>query len=176
LGQANSEIDMTRANSPSRLGSEFNDFLFAPIGEERNGNQLSVVSALARLDLDPWHEAAGLARLHQEAATRRLAGLISALPDVPSAHPDSGSIAARLIALLPRQDFFSKSASDAAPRGEPLMGNRRVVIYMIFLAMMLCSQWFFASHRPPATADDVQTPVASSIAPQPSPSSSYAND
>jgi len=40
------------------LGEEFNPFLFAFIGTDRAGGQLSVVSALARLDLDAWAEAA----------------------------------------------------------------------------------------------------------------------
>ena len=58
-----SVIEMPCTASISYLGSEFDDFLFAPIGEERNGMPLSVVSALARSDLDPWQEAAQLARL-----------------------------------------------------------------------------------------------------------------
>ena len=63
---------------------------------------LSVLSALARLDIDPWQEAAKLARLPGETATQRLAALIAELPDEPSADPDPVTIAARLIALLPR--------------------------------------------------------------------------
>ena len=42
-------------------GSEFNDFLFAPIGEDKNGMLVSVLSGLARSDVDPWQEAAKLA-------------------------------------------------------------------------------------------------------------------
>ena len=49
---------MTYSASVSRLGSEFDDFLFAPIGADRIGMLLSVLSALARLDIDPWQEAA----------------------------------------------------------------------------------------------------------------------
>ena len=96
-------VEMTRSASVSLLGSEFDDFLFAPIGEDRNGMLLSVLSALARLDVDPWQEAAKLARLPWETATQSLASLIAALPDGPSAHLDPGTIAARLIALLPRR-------------------------------------------------------------------------
>jgi hypothetical protein len=55
--------DMTRAISPARFGSEYDDFLFSPIGEDRNGLMLSVVSMLARLNLDPWHKAASFAEL-----------------------------------------------------------------------------------------------------------------
>jgi hypothetical protein len=54
---------MAPSASVSHLGSEFDNFLFASIGESRNGMLLSVLSALARLDLDPWQEAAELARL-----------------------------------------------------------------------------------------------------------------
>ena len=43
-------MEMTR---PAGLGSGFDAFLFAVIGEDRNGMALSVVSMLARMDLDP---------------------------------------------------------------------------------------------------------------------------
>jgi hypothetical protein len=76
----NSVVGMTRTTSLSPLGSEFDNFLFAPIGEDKNGMLLSVVSALARLDVDPWQEAGELARLPPESAIARLASRISALP------------------------------------------------------------------------------------------------
>jgi hypothetical protein len=92
--------EMTRSSMASVLAPEFDDFLFAPIGEERNGMLLSVISALARLDIDPWQEAANLAQLPGTTATRRLASLIAPLPDRPSPNLDPGTIAARLIARL----------------------------------------------------------------------------
>ena len=48
---------MTRAAAASIQQSQFNDFLFAPMGNEKNGMLLTVLSALARLDVDPWREA-----------------------------------------------------------------------------------------------------------------------
>jgi hypothetical protein len=97
-------VVMTGSVWATSLGSEFDDFLFAPIAEESNGMLLSVISALARLDLDPWQEAIKLAGLPRETATKRLASLlIAALTGGPSAHLDPGTIAARLIALLPRR-------------------------------------------------------------------------
>src|SRR5580700_9207765 len=102
---------MTRCTSISPLGSEFDNFLFAPIVEDGNGMLLSVLSALARLDVDPWQEANDLARLPREAATQRLALLIAALPGGPSTHPDLGTIANRLIALLPRQGSIFRHAT-----------------------------------------------------------------
>lgn len=63
--------EMTRAAAASIQQSQFNDFLFAPIGNEKNGMLLTVLSALARLDVDPWREAASMAQMSTEAATRR---------------------------------------------------------------------------------------------------------
>jgi len=35
-------------------GNDFDPFLFASVGEDRNGANVTVISALARLGLDPW--------------------------------------------------------------------------------------------------------------------------
>jgi hypothetical protein len=164
---------MTRAASVS-LGSEFDDFLFAPIGEDRNGTLLSVLSALARLDVDPWLEAAKLARLPGETATQRLASLIAALPDGPSAHADPRTIAARLIALLP-----GRAGSNIPPR-ETLLGvgaitNTGAVIYVtfIFMAFLLVAQNTMASRQPPAQVDNAHAPAPSmALPPQTPPPSS----
>ena len=60
------------AASPFFRDLSFDPFLFAAVGEQRNGTLLSVLSALARLDLDPWFEAASLSRLPATPATERL--------------------------------------------------------------------------------------------------------
>jgi hypothetical protein len=86
--------------------SEFGEFLSAPIWDERNGNPLSVLSALARLDIDPWAEAARLADLPKEAAASALAAIISRLPENHRGLSDSdtATIAARLVRRLPEHD------------------------------------------------------------------------
>lgn len=81
--------------------SEFNDFLFAVVGEEKNGTDLTALSALARLGLDPWEEAARLSRLTKEAATDALAAAIQSLPEGDWKTTDTRSIAGRLIERLP---------------------------------------------------------------------------
>jgi hypothetical protein len=68
---------MISSVSISVLGAEFDDFLFAPIGKDRNGTPLSVLSALARLDIDPWQEADKLSQLPGETAVQRLTSLIA---------------------------------------------------------------------------------------------------
>lgn len=82
--------------------SEFNDFLFAFVGLEKSGIQLTVLSALARLDLDPWREAARLSKLTREAATTALAAAICALPEGEWNAQDSQLIASRLVGYLPK--------------------------------------------------------------------------
>ena len=125
---------------------------------------LSVLSALARLDIDPWQEASELARLPGETATQRLASLIAALPDHPSAHLDPGTIAVRLITLLPTR---SRSSS---PSRETLLGggavtNFRTVIFMIFMYViiaifMMGAQWIAASRVSPAQVDGAHAPAS----------------
>ena len=84
-------IAMKRPTPAPRLGSEFDAFLFSPIGEDRNGMPHSVMSPPARRDLAPWQEAVSLATPPADAATRRLVPLIWALPDQPSTLTDSGT-------------------------------------------------------------------------------------
>jgi hypothetical protein len=154
---------MTRCTSIAPLGSEFDSFLFATIGEDGNGMRLSVLSALARLDIDPWQEANELARLPREAAIQRLALLIARLPDGSSAHRDPGMIAGRLIALLPRQESFNVPSSATLREGT----NSRAALYMFFILMALFmgAQAFVARHPPQAQLDNAPTPAASTVAP-----------
>jgi hypothetical protein len=81
--------------------SDLNGFLFASIGVEGSGMPLSVISALARLGLDPWKEAGRLAGLPPAVATDGLACLIAAMPASLWPMSVATPIAARLVALLP---------------------------------------------------------------------------
>jgi hypothetical protein len=162
---------MTRSASFSVLGSEFDDFLFAPIGEDRNDMPLSVLSALARLDIDPWLEAAELARLPRETATQRLASSIAALPDGPSAHPEHETIAGRLIALLPRQASSRIASQGTLPdAGDATRFWAGMCMFAVLFAFMLAAQWIVAGHQTPALLDSAHTPASSVVLPQSPPS------
>jgi transposase len=65
--------------------STLNGVLFADIGVERSGMPLSVISALARQGLNPWHEAGRLAKLPGTTATDELARLIATIDAVRNA-------------------------------------------------------------------------------------------
>ncbi len=49
---------------------DFERFLYATVGQDRNGYAVTVLSTLARLGLDPWNETAELVALGREAAAR----------------------------------------------------------------------------------------------------------
>ena len=103
----------------SLLRPEFNDFLFAPIGEEGNDTDITVLSALARLGVDPWQEAARLAQLSREMAKERLSTIISGLPNGRWMPSDIGTIATRLIDLLPAKRISILPASGTSPGKRP---------------------------------------------------------
>jgi hypothetical protein len=67
---------------------EMDLFLFADVGKEVDGIPLSVLSALARLGVDPRDEAARLSRLTSKAAASQLARLFARLPDRPWTPPE----------------------------------------------------------------------------------------
>jgi hypothetical protein len=90
--------------------SELNDFLFASIGEEQSGLKLTVLSAFARLDLDPWSEAGRLSKLPKEAAINALAAMIAACPGGDRNLEDSQKIAVRLVNFLPRSGSVPASS------------------------------------------------------------------
>ena len=146
-------IEMTLATATSAFESRFDRFLYAAVREDPDGTPLTVLSVLARLDIDPWKEAAKLAQLPGEAAARALAVLISALPKGSATPSDSETIAARLITLLPHP-----SEQGIAVRGNPSGGARvtripsrativaRAALCLIVLALLLLSQWLAVRH------------------------------
>jgi hypothetical protein len=81
--------------------SEYNAFLFASVGEEKTGLQLTVQTALIRLGFDPWQEAARLSGLPKAAAVQALTAAIARLPEGDWAAANLPDIAARLVANLP---------------------------------------------------------------------------
>ena len=155
---------MALATATSAVESCFDTFLYAAVREDPDGTPLTVLSVLARQDVDPWEEAARLAQLPRAAAARALAGLISALPECSATPTDSGTLSTRLISLLPRP--LKHGIAQGVPSGRPRVvriPNRaiavaRAILYVIVIALLLVSQWVVANHqayvpakKPPAT-------------------------
>jgi len=149
---------MKPAEPKSRLGSEFDRFLFSPLGDDRNGLPVSVISLLARLNLDPWQEAGELAALSREAASKRLASSLDTLKDTALRHANSEALVLRLLALLPRRVTSGVVAAVTGSGGLATThhGTRIIGIVFITSAIFLIGSQIFAAHRhaasPPAGA------------------------
>lgn len=142
------------------MPAEFEAFLFAPVGEDGHGMLLSVLSALARLNVDPWREAAKLAGLPAEKATQRLTSLIAALPDGPPAPRDAGTIAARLVKLLPRPRAASRAPMLGMAQGVEPAGRSRAILFVVVLILMLGAQYLFFHPQPSTQVDNAGAPVS----------------
>jgi hypothetical protein len=101
-------------------GSDYDAFLFAEVGEDRTGAAVTVLSALARLDLEPWTEARELARMGRDDAQVRLMTLFEATTDIPALALAGEGRAAKLVSLLPKRAPLRVSKSlDAGTKNSP---------------------------------------------------------
>lgn len=113
--------------------SDLNEFLCAPLWDEENGSRLSVLSALARLGIDPWAEAARLAALPRDAAASALAVILRRIPTQQPEAPDAVATADRLVRLLP------EGGSATAPNGEVVDRRRTGGINPLFLLLLMAA-------------------------------------
>ena len=90
---------------------------------------LSVISALTRLGIDPWEEAARLAALPKALAAEALAPMIARLPVDRLLPSDNAAISHRLVELLPMP-------GQAAPktRKRPTANEKRYFRILLLLA------------------------------------------
>ncbi len=86
----------------STLSARYDDFLFASVCEDANGMRLSVLSALARMNVDPWEEATRLAAMPNAIAEKTLLSILDLVSGRSWKSPEAAAIAARLVRLLPR--------------------------------------------------------------------------
>src|SRR5271165_1631573 len=108
---------MTHAALSPLIGPEFDEFLGASIGEDRHGTGLSVLSALARLDVDTE--------------------LIEALPHAPASAIPSSMSAADLVALLPKGKTPNVRPSDSIFAATGLRETQVLIALSAFAVMML---------------------------------------
>jgi hypothetical protein len=136
------EVKPMRAAATTSPGSEFQNFLYAPICQDQEGMTLSVLSALARRDVDPWTEAARLSRLPKEMATKQITDLLDGLPLRTLACLNRVEVAARLSALLPRDAGLTISGKQPQP-----VSSFNWRFFYIYLCSMLLMNWLMAEFR-----------------------------
>jgi hypothetical protein len=119
----------------SGLSCEFNNFLYSAVSDDSDPMPVSVLSALARHNVDPWQEAAHLAQMPKRAAVARLASMILTVNSDLTPQRPAELIATRLIELLPAPSILG------IPRGIGILdrqpGHRRSLLVGVAVGMFL---------------------------------------
>jgi hypothetical protein len=117
----------------SLLNSNLNDFLFASVGDQQNGMPLNVFSALTRLDVDPWEEAARLAALPKVLAAEALEPMIAQSPVFQRQQSDNLVISRRLVELLPSGQAAATQRREQAGAKEKRFSHTVMVLACLAL-------------------------------------------
>lgn len=141
-------MTMTQPAVLSQNPPEFERFLYATVGEDRNGSVVTVLSTLARLGLDPWNETAELVTLGRDAAGTRLGILLSRFRDVPALGSTHGRVARELSLLLPEGPparALQQAASKASGGRLRSSGAIWAMIAVFFILMQVLFSWLLGS-------------------------------
>jgi len=138
--------------------SAFNNFLYAPVGEEGNGMVLTMLSALARCGVDPWREAARLSELPREATAKRLVPIISGMPGGQWAQSEVGDIAARLADLLPIEHTSASQALSLERAKSPK--SPAMTFFFVLILTNAVVFTFLHNHEPSVSSEQGQVAEA----------------
>jgi len=141
---------------PATLRKDLDDFLFAPVGQEFDGTPQTLATGLARLGVDPWEEAAELAKLAREPAMQRLASRLEAMPDRSSSAEDTVKLTIHLLALLHRAAPRKSSQPDTPLPLRAARPSKRVnvaIYWLIGVIFMLLAQWALSTRDTPPSMD-----------------------
>lgn len=111
----------------------FERFLAAAVGEDARGDTVSVLSMLARLNLDPWDEATDLANMAHAPAQKRLEGLLAQCTEVPILASARGAIAVTLLEVLPRRAKRSKPSADPVSPKAVSAPRPKIAVYFYWI-------------------------------------------
>jgi hypothetical protein len=145
----------------STLSPSYDDFLFAPVCEDANGMRLSVLSALARMNVDPWEEAGRLAAMPKATAEKTLLSALDRVSGRNWKSPEAVAIAARLVRLLPQ---LGQTAANTAPATAnaatgATKGRARLTSYWwVWLGFWMAMSFMVSHHQ----ANTMNTGVATS--------------
>ncbi len=153
---------MAKQHYASKVDSQYDNFLFAPICDEPGGMRLSVISALARMDVDPWEEAARLAALSTPDAERTLVSTLKLYPGQRQKSTETEILAARLVALLPK----ARGATTAQAASTAGVREQRTHYWIVWLLFAIAMS-FLSSHKSattPSAGDTAATSNATATA------------
>jgi hypothetical protein len=127
------------AMSMTQLGQDpaFERFLAAAVGQDRTGASVSVLSMFARLNVDPWIEAATLAKMKKASARQRLEASLARFEDVHTLVSDQGRVASGLLDFLPRPAERPEPAAKQSVARSVKLPTGAAVYWMIAAALFL---------------------------------------
>lgn len=143
----------------STLSARYDDFLFAPVCEDADGMRLSVISALARINVDPWEEATRLAAMPKATAEKTLLSILDLVSGRSWKSPEAAAIAARLVRLLPQPG----EAATIAATGTAKASAQRTGYWWVWLGFWLVMSFMMPHHQ--ATTPNAGVATSDSGAP-----------
>jgi hypothetical protein len=146
---------MDPSRSFSTLSPVYNAFLFAPVCEDASGMTVSMLSAFARMDVDPWGEATRLTAMSHENAQNSLVSMLNLVPGRDWKPCEVEGIAARLIELLPHRE----ESVAQAPAVKVCTGPAKYWLVWLTFALVVSS---FSPHRRETDATDTTVPITES--------------
>jgi hypothetical protein len=155
---------MDHRPSFSSLPARYDAFLFAQVCDEANGAHLSVISALARMNVDPWDEATRLAAMPKAIAEKTLLSILELVSENSWKSTEAKAIVARLVHLLPQAAQGATTAAAKAATSTMQHANYWWVWVCFAVAMSLLTPHHAATtaHSGIAMSDsDATEPVKS---------------
>lgn len=161
-------VEASQSTSALTLRPDFDSFLFAKVDEIARDIPLRVVSVLARVDLDPWAEAAGLTQMPKDPTVYRLTALLTNLPDGPSTETEAQTIAERLVSLLPApagasRGWSAPSVEECVPVG---VNFAFLVMVSLFIMAIISVTMHLANSSMPGNAKAAATGAPVSPVPE----------
>jgi hypothetical protein len=115
--------------------------------------RLSVLSALARMNVDPWEEATHLASLPKAVAEKTLLSILDLVSGRSWKSPEAAAIAARLVRLLPQPG----EVADIAAVGNAKGIAQRTAYWWVWLGFALTMSFMTPHHQATTTSPAVAT-------------------
>jgi hypothetical protein len=146
----------------STLNASYDNFLFAPVCEEANGMRLSVLSALARANVDPWDEAAHLTSMPREIAEKTLLSIFDLVSGKSWKSPEAAAIVARLVRLLPRT---GEATAAVATPGTATSAKSITSYWWVWVGFALAMAFMTPHHDVTSSSTDAVTTESGATAP-----------
>ena len=109
--------------------------------------QLSVLSALVRMNVDPWEEATRLAAMPKAIAERTLVSTLDLVPGRSWNPSEAEVIAARLVQLLPQPS----GGATIAPTKTAGVGAQQINYWLMWLGFAIAMSLLSPSHHATTT-------------------------